>query len=338
MTHRCDDAKLIQSYGQIYMFGELTVSMSVVIFSTDELSWPVASSVPEKHSLSDSAVLAHRNNIIRIGDSIYRNHKAHFSVESNNARELVATAAGNIEKLLANRSRALRRLASEAEKFQMDHRWMDDPDVSEWLNLDILCPCDFYDFVPLCFCTNMTHIILPFSSLCVCVRARVRACVCACVCVPATIILNELNWTEALEDVFRKNKEEDPSLLWQVFGSATGLARYYPASPWTDSSKPANKIDLYDVRRRPWYIQGAASPKDMLILVDASGSVSGLTLKLIRTSVGEMLETLSDDDYVNVVYVSIRTTYTVEIFNILSLQIAKHCFCKPCGGRCLCSV
>lgn len=49
-----------------------------------------------------------------------------------------------------------------------------------------------------------------------------------CAPVPATIILNELNWTKALEDVFRKNKEEDPSLLWQVFGSATGLARYYP--------------------------------------------------------------------------------------------------------------
>ncbi|VCW97851.1 unnamed protein product [Gulo gulo] len=38
----------------------------------------------------------------------------------------------------------------------------------------------------------------------------------------------------------------------------------------------------------------------MLILVDVSGSVSGLTLKLIRTSVSEMLETLSDDDFVNV--------------------------------------
>lgn len=45
---------------------------------------------------------------------------------------------------------------------------------------------------------------------------------------PATIVLNELNWTEALEEVFKRNREDDPTLLWQVFGSATGLARYYP--------------------------------------------------------------------------------------------------------------
>uniref|UniRef100_A0AAV2KQB7 VWA N-terminal domain-containing protein n=1 Tax=Knipowitschia caucasica TaxID=637954 RepID=A0AAV2KQB7_KNICA len=44
----------------------------------------------------------------------------------------------------------------------------------------------------------------------------------------STIVLNELNWTERLEDVFRKNREDDPTVLWQVFGSATGLARYYP--------------------------------------------------------------------------------------------------------------
>lgn len=39
--------------------------------------------------------------------------------------------------------------------------------------------------------------------------------------------------------------------------------------------------------------------------------MSGLTLKLIRTSVSEMLETLSDDDYVNVVYVSTRAAASV---------------------------
>uniref|UniRef100_A0A8C1GJE0 Calcium voltage-gated channel auxiliary subunit alpha2delta 1 n=1 Tax=Cyprinus carpio TaxID=7962 RepID=A0A8C1GJE0_CYPCA len=137
----------------------------------------------------------------------------------------------------------------------------------------------------------------------------------------STIVLNELNWTEALEDVFKKNREDDPTLLWQVFGSATGLARYYPASPWMDARKTPSKIDLYDVRRRPWYVQGAASPKDMLILVDASGSVSGLTLKLIRTSVSEMLETLSDDDYVNVVHFNTKVNNTACFDHLVQANV-----------------
>lgn len=70
------------------------------------------------------------------------------------------------------------------------------------------------------------------NSFCVC------AFLCCVVSSPANIILNELNWTDALEDVFRKNKEEDPSLLWQVFGSATGLARYYPG----EQSPPASQL------------------------------------------------------------------------------------------------
>ncbi|XP_008398833.1 voltage-dependent calcium channel subunit alpha-2/delta-1a isoform X2 [Poecilia reticulata] len=243
---------------------------------------------------------------------IYHKHKTHFSVESNNARKLVATAAGNIEKLLANRSEALRRLATEAEKFQKEHEWTVDGEASELkyynakdgVNKTALkerekekdkdkeedksnrfIPDDFEidpDFKRL-VSYNTTAVHIPTD-----------------IYEGSTIILNELNWTDELEDVFRQNKEDDPSLLWQVFGSATGLARYYPASPWNDQRSSPDKIDLYDVRRRPWYIQGAASPKDMLILVDASGSVSGLTLKLIKTSVSWMLETLSDDDFVNV--------------------------------------
>ncbi|CAL8318427.1 unnamed protein product [Lota lota] len=226
----------------------------------------------------------------------YYKHRDRFKVESNDPTKLVATAAGNIEKLLFNRSRALKRLASEAEKYQMEHQWRDDyteDEVIYYNSKDGLnqtdkrfVPDDFQDDPDfkrkVSYNTTAVHIPTDIYE-------------------GSTIVLNELNWTEALEDVFRKNKEEDPSLLWQVFGSATGLARFFPASPWMDSSKTQQKIDLYDVRRRPWYIQGAASPKDMLILVDASGSVSGLTLKLIRTSVSEMLETLSDDDYVNVV-------------------------------------
>ncbi|XP_029017963.1 voltage-dependent calcium channel subunit alpha-2/delta-1a isoform X4 [Betta splendens] len=242
---------------------------------------------------------------------IYEAHRTHFTVENNNAGELVATAAGNIERLLANRSEALKRLATHAERLQMDHTWKvykDDTEADKIVYYNAkddgnktekkrYIPDDFRvdpDFKRL-VSYNTTAVHIPTD-----------------IYEGSTIILNELNWTEALEDVFRKNKEDDPSLLWQVFGSATGLARYYPASPWIDY-----KIDLYDVRRRPWYIQGAASPKDMLIVVDASGSVSGLTLKLIRLSVNKMLETLSDDDYVNVVFFNEKAFNAVKCFQNL---------------------
>lgn len=39
---------------------------------------------------------------------MYHKHSPHFTVETNNAQQLVATAAGNIEKLLAKRSEALK--------------------------------------------------------------------------------------------------------------------------------------------------------------------------------------------------------------------------------------
>lgn len=38
---------------------------------------------------------------------MYHKHSPHFTVETNNAQQLVVTAAGNIEKLLAKRSQAL---------------------------------------------------------------------------------------------------------------------------------------------------------------------------------------------------------------------------------------
>ncbi|KAM4523031.1 voltage-dependent calcium channel subunit alpha-2/delta-1a [Fundulus diaphanus] len=259
---------------------------------------------------------------------IYHKHRTHFSVESNNAAELVKTAAENIEKLLANRSEALKRLATEAEKFQKEHEWTVDSEANKLLyynakdgiNITSLekeqekeeekrnrfIPDDFEidpDFKRL-VSYNTTAVHIPTD-----------------IYEGSTIILNELNWTDALEDVFRKNKEDDPSLLWQVFGSATGLARYYPASPWIDKRNSPDKIDLYDVRRRPWYIQGAASPKDMLILVDASGSVSGLTLKLIKTSVSKMLETLSDDDFVNVVSFNKNATPVACFKNLVQANV-----------------
>uniref|UniRef100_A0A8D3BZ29 Calcium voltage-gated channel auxiliary subunit alpha2delta 1 n=1 Tax=Scophthalmus maximus TaxID=52904 RepID=A0A8D3BZ29_SCOMX len=232
-----------------------------------------------------------------------------YSVEQNDAEELVARAARNIEQLLRKRSAALKvRLIPLREEPAVS---LLDDEISYYNAKDNVSGKyrirpDFKEDASFKRLTDHNHTAVHIPTD---------------IYDGSTIVLNELNWTEALEEVFRKNREDDPTLLWQVFGSATGLARYYPASPWMDSRKTPSKIDLYDVRRRPWYIQGAASPKDMLILVDASGSVSGLTLKLIRTSVSEMLETLSDDDYVNVVYFNTRVKKTACFEHLVQANV-----------------
>nr|XP_006117207.2 voltage-dependent calcium channel subunit alpha-2/delta-1 isoform X6 [Pelodiscus sinensis] len=298
----------------------LTLCHSLVLNLASEGPFPSASIIKSwvDKMQEDLVTLARTASGVDQLAKIYMKNNHLYTVEANNARDLVEFAARDIEKLLSNRSKALVRLATEAEIFQASHQWRD-----EFGRNDIIyynAKDDQNDPEKNETETGSQKIRPVFEEDAV--FRRQISYQHAAVHIPtdiyegSTIVLNELNWTGALDDVFKRNREEDPTLLWQVFGSATGLARYYPASPWVDKSRTPNKIDLYDVRRRPWYIQGAASPKDMLILVDASGSVSGLTLKLIRTSVIEMLETLSDDDFVNVVSFN-NNAQNVSCFNHL---------------------
>uniref|UniRef100_A0A3Q3XI14 VWFA domain-containing protein n=1 Tax=Mola mola TaxID=94237 RepID=A0A3Q3XI14_MOLML len=225
---------------------------------------------------------------------IYNEERRRFSLVRNQPRRIVDKVASDIEKLLAKKRKALDRLASEAERLQREHLWQDGIKVENpsHIKLEFVYDPNFKNNVNYSY----TAVQIPTD-----------------IYKGAPVILNELNWTQALEKVFMENSQEDPSLLWQAFGSATGVTRYYPATPW----KAPDKIDLYDVRRRPWYIQGASSPKDMVILVDVSGSVSGLTLKLIKASVMEMLDTLSDDDYVNVARFNEKAEAVVPCFRHL---------------------
>ncbi|XP_072540979.1 voltage-dependent calcium channel subunit alpha-2/delta-2a isoform X2 [Salminus brasiliensis] len=257
--------------------------------------------------------------------SIYSEKRSQFEVKRNSPKDLVERVARDIAKLLNRKRIALERLAREAEQIQMEHPWQDSIKESDIQYYDSKADSDYSDdgddenlldnpySLPLEFVDDPNF------------KNKVNYSYTA-VQIPTDIykgsptILNELNWTQALERVFIDNSREDPSLRWQVFGSATGVTRYYPATPW----RAPNKIDLYDVRRRPWYIQGASSPKDMVIIVDVSGSVSGLTLKLMKTSVIEMLDTLSDDDYVNVAQFNEKADAVVSCFKTLVQANVKN--------------
>ncbi|KAM9524417.1 voltage-dependent calcium channel subunit alpha-2/delta-2-like isoform 3-T3 [Salvelinus alpinus] len=235
---------------------------------------------------------------------IYNEKKSQFDIKRNNPKDLVERVARDIAKLLTSKRRALERLAREAEQLQTMYPWQDgikteDEDGEENLmenpysvKLEFVDDPNFKNKVNYSYSAVQIPTDIYKGS---------------------PVILNELNWTQALERVFIDNRREDSSLRWQVFGSSTGVTRYYPATPW----RAPNKIDLYDVRRRPWYIQGASSPKDMIIIVDVSGSVSGLTLKLMKSSVIQMLDTLSDDDYVNVARFNEKADAVVPCFKTL---------------------
>ncbi|XP_011473086.2 voltage-dependent calcium channel subunit alpha-2/delta-2 isoform X3 [Oryzias latipes] len=251
--------------------------------------------------------------------SIYNEKKSQFEIKRNNPKDLVERVARDISKLLNSKRKALEKLAREAEQLQKEHVWQDGVTENDISYYDSKADSDYQmedgeEEIPTEISSSLELEFVPdpnfknkvnYSSSAVQIPTDIYK--------GSPVILNELNWTQALERVFIENRREDSSLRWQVFGSATGVTRYYPATPW----RAPNKIDLYDVRRRPWYIQGASSPKDMVIIVDVSGSVSGLTLKLMKTSVMEMLDTLSDDDYVNVARFNEKADAVVPCFKTL---------------------
>ncbi|KAF2987638.1 hypothetical protein EK904_006013 [Melospiza melodia maxima] len=110
-------------------------------------------------------------------------------------------------------------------------------------------------------------------------------------------IVNGVYWSESLNKVFVDNFDRDPSLIWQYFGSAKGFFRQYPGIKWEPDE---NGVIAFDCRNRK-YIQAATSPKDVVILVDVSGSMKGLRLTIAKQTVSSILDTLGDDDFFNII-------------------------------------
>lgn len=85
--------------------------------------------------------------------------------------------------------------------------------------------------------------------------------------------------------------------------------------------KDDDKADLFDARSRPWYVEAATDPKDIVILVDNSGSMMGQKREIARHTINTILETLGPNDFVNIIQFSDKVDFVVECFRENLVQV-----------------
>lgn len=126
-------------------------------------------------------------------------------------------------------------------------------------------------------------------------------------------IQQAIMWSSHLDPLFANNLERDPALSWQYFGSSTGFLRRFPGTAWPAEGHRGNK-DITDFRSLDWFIQAASSPKDIVILLDTSGSMNGKEYALAMQTASALLDTLGENDYVNLFAVGDKIRSAVPCF------------------------
>ena len=109
-----------------------------------------------------------------------------------------------------------------------------------------------------------------------------------------------VEWTHKLERIFLHNRQFDPDIRWQYFGSHVGLIRLYPGREWDQNF--AGFYNDYDPRVRPWYIGTTSGPKDVIIILDCSESMNyNGKFEIARSIATVIINTLTRQDYVNII-------------------------------------
>ena len=102
-------------------------------------------------------------------------------------------------------------------------------------------------------------------------------------------------------------------IVWQHFSSIYGAFVQFPAVQW--ASDGLGNCAMFDPRIQPWYVAASAGPRQIIILIDRSGSMSfpastagpasnrpvTTRLRLAQQSAHFLLSTLSHIDMVHVV-------------------------------------
>ncbi|CAM9915913.1 unnamed protein product [Ectocarpus sp. 12 AP-2014] len=102
---------------------------------------------------------------------------------------------------------------------------------------------------------------------------------------------------DPLVEQFQASQSPDEvSSVFTYFGSWTGVMRIFPGANY------GSECGDYDPRIRPWYVAASSGPKDVVIVVDISGSmVENGRFGLASEAVASVLGTMNEHTFVNIV-------------------------------------
>lgn len=117
--------------------------------------------------------------------------------------------------------------------------------------------------------------------------------------------------TRNLDSFFKTSHTTD--LMWTYFGDIYGQMRIYPGYA---RERDSTGCKAYDPRIRPWYLAASSGPKDVVIVLDVSGSMNQYAqstksrIQIIKDTLNGhdgragLLDTFSFADYISIVLFS----------------------------------
>uniref|UniRef100_A0A2K5HZ40 VWFA domain-containing protein n=1 Tax=Colobus angolensis palliatus TaxID=336983 RepID=A0A2K5HZ40_COLAP len=229
----------------------------------------------------------------------YKDVESSLKIEEVDGLELVRKFSEDMENMLRRKVEAVQNLVEAAEEADLNHEFNESL-VFDYYNSVLINERDekgnFVELGAEFLLESNAH----FSNLPV--NTSISS-----VQLPTNVynkdpdILNGVYMSEALNAVFVENFQRDPTLTWQYFGSATGFFRIYPGK---DTE----------------YIQAATSPKDIVILVDVSGSMKGLRMTIAKHTITTILDTLGENDFVNIIAYNDYVHYIEPCFKGILVQ------------------
>jgi uncharacterized protein YegL len=131
-------------------------------------------------------------------------------------------------------------------------------------------------------------------------------------------VMEAICFTRGLDDWFVQKRAKDadywklllgttePPLNSMFFGSHHGPFRIYPA-------RQSEGCGDFEAHLRPWYIAGSSGPKNVVLMLDTSGTMEGERLSLLKEASKRVVNTLTIYDRITVVtFSSNATAYTAD--------------------------